>query len=266
MAEEITYGVPLLYNAGTQDKYLARVNRTLVNPLMNETEEEVNNLFEEFAAGLVTFKVLNTRSRKILNQIEKKYGIIFKRQAEKIAKAYLKDIQGYSKSGVKRNVKVLSFGRTTAFKENKGNLDAILTTSDIALKTLIVAMGSFYLAKVRKQVEKAVLAKSEEGVQEYLVSQRGITHRKTKNDLGNYYRGTYNAFNREYLDNNNLNQWAWVHTDRANEANLYHQNSLNGLVFNNDSPPPVIDQRTGTTGYPGDWYGCMCIILPVWVW
>lgn len=264
--ENIIRGVPLRYNVGTQDKYINRINKTLINPLMKETEKEVNNLFDEFAAGLITFPVLNSKSRRILNDIEKKYGVIFKRQAEKIAKSYINDVQKQSKSGVKRNLKVLSLGRTTAFKENKGNIGAIYNTSNIGLQSLILGMGSFYLAKVRKQVEQAVLARSEEGVRKYLIKQKGVTHRKTKNDLEKNYRQTFNAFNREYLVNNKITQWVWVHTNRAKEQNPYHVNSLNGLVFNYASPPPVIDQKTGTTGYPGDWYGCMCIMLPVQVY
>ena len=282
MPEEFIKGSPLQYNVGTQEKYLNQINRLLVDPLMKETEKEVNNLFDEFAAGLMAFGVLNTRARSILNKIDKKYGIIFKMQAEKIAKNYVKDINVYSKIGVKRNLKILSIGRTTAFKENKGNEEAIYNTGVNDLQLLIIGMYLFYLAKVRKQVSQAVLAKSgtvkpkpikpgkprkedqeAEGIKDYLVRQRGITHRKTNNDLGKFYRGAYNSMNMESLKANGIKLWVWVHTNRAETQNLYHMNSLNGLTFRVGSPPPVIDQGTGTTGLPGDWYGCMCIMLPV---
>lgn len=278
MPDEIIKGSPLRYNVGTQDKYEKEINRRLVNPLMKETEEEVNNLFDEFAAGLIAFPVLNTRSRSILNKIEKKYGIIFRNQADKIARAYVKDIKNYSKSGVKRNLKILSLGRTMAFKENKGNEQAIYNTSINDLQLLIIGIYSFYMAKIRKEVSQAVLAKSgtvkpkigvvsepdkiSESLEDYLVRQRGITHRKAGNDLGRFYRGTFNSMNIESLKANGINLWIWVHTKRAETQNLYHMNSLNGLTFEIGSPPPVIDQKSGTSGYPGDWYGCMCIMLP----
>lgn len=275
---EILEGSPLRYNVGTQSKYEKEINRRLVNPLMKETEKEVNNLFDEFALGLLTFPVLNTRSRKILNKIEKKYGVIFKMQAEKIAKAYVRDISNFSKIGVKRNLKVLSIGRSTAFKENKGNNTAIYKTAENDLQLVISGILAFYLYKVRQQVSQAVLTKSgtvkprpkepvlvdqaAESIEDYLERQRGITYRRTHNDLGRFYRGTYNSMNAESLKANSIDIWTWVHTHRAETQNLYHMNSLNGLTFEVGANPPVIDQRTGTTGYPGDWYGCRCIMLP----
>lgn len=262
MAEYLK-GSPLQYNASTQEKFIRDVNKNVMHPLMKETEEKVNDLFEEFAAGLLLFPVLNARSRKLLNEIEKKYGVIFKRQAEKIAKAYVDDTQKYSKIGVKRNMALLSIGRSTAFKESKTNADSIYKTSNDAVKSMILAFGTFYLSKVRSQVEQAILAKNKDGISDFLENQVGITDRKTKNDSKKIYRQTYNAFNREYLQSNDLDQWQWVHTNRAHKPNAYHLKGLNGLVFNYDSNPPVIDQRTGTTGYPGYWYGCMCIMLPV---
>ena len=276
MPDEFIKGSALQYNMGTQGKYFKQINRRLVDPMMKETEKEVNNLFDEFAAGLIAFPVLNTKARSILNKIDKKYGIIFKMQAEKIAKNYVKDINVFSKIGVKRNLKILSLGRTTAFKENKGNDEAIYNTAINDLQLLIIGMYSFYIAKVRKQVSQAVLSKSgtikpkrgetvqaTESIENYFVRQRGITYRKTNNDLGRFYRGTFNSMNIESLKANGIKLWVWVHTNRAKTQNLYHMNSLNGLTFEVGSPPPVIDQSTGTTGYPGDWYGCMCILLPV---
>lgn len=107
------------------------------------------------------------------------------------------------------------------------------------------------------------MAKNKEGVKEYLNNQRGITHRRVESDSRDFYRQVYNAFNREYLVDNRIEKWVWVHTNRAEEQNKYHQNGLNGLTFEFGTNPPVIDQRSGTVGYPGDWYGCQCIMLPV---
>jgi len=292
MAEEIIEGSPLHYNVGTQERYRLRVNRELINPLMNETEDKMNNLFEEFAAGLIAFPVLNSRARRLLKEIDKKYGIIFKRQAEKIAKDYVEDIQKQSKSGVKRNLKILSLGRATAYNENKANDEAIYKTSNDALLLLLLGMYRFYLDKVRDRVTQEVLAKSgssparapkvpdpkgkvevetppddkaptDSSLEDYLKKQRGITHRKAKNDLNRKYRQIFNSLNTDRLKRNGLARWVWVHTNRAKEQNPYHVNSLNRLTFFIGAPPPVIDQATGTTGYPGDWYGCMCIMLPV---
>lgn len=57
-----------------------------------------------------------------------------------------------------------------------------------------------------------------------------------------------------------LNEYKWStsHDERVRKDH----NQLDGLIFRWDNPP-VINQRTGRRGHPGEDFGCRCIPIPV---
>lgn len=259
MAEYIA-GIPLRYNVGTQDSYVNRL-RGLVDPMLEETEEEVNSLFSAFLAGALTLTALSSRVRITLNKLERKHGKIFAKDADKITARYARDLDALSRVGVKRNLKKLLPG--VKYKPRNPAVDASLKNSENALDLMIEGVPSFYFAKVKREAFKAVAAGDDTNINEFLINQRRITRNKTARDFIGTFRDNFNSVCREKLKLNGLSKWQWVHTDRANEPRPYHQDGLNGLVFDYDSPPPIIDQKTGETGYPGQLWGCQCIMLPV---
>ena len=59
-----------------------------------------------------------------------------------------------------------------------------------------------------------------------------------------------------------ITQFKWVHAGGSKDPRNYHKNVLNGKVFNVDDPP-IIDQKTGERGYPGQAINCKCYQVPV---
>lgn len=259
---EYIFGSPITHNIGTQDLFVKRIRKDLVNPMMKETEERVNGLFEEFAAGIIGYAALNSRTRILLTRIERKYGNIYRRSAEKIANNYFNRVKGNSVIGVKRNLKLLSMG---VYSENKRDMQAVEKAGISSFEIYLTGVTSFYFAKVKKEVELQALRanqNSAENVRRYLLRQRGITRRNAENELRNNYRSVFDAITGVLLLSSNIDEWQWVYTFRSNDPRKYHKDVLANQIFSNDQPP-VIDERTGEIGFPGQLRHCKCVRRPV---
>lgn len=76
-------------------------------------------------------------------------------------------------------------------------------------------------------------------------------------------RKTYSTINRTRAQEVGVRKFRWIHSGGSNDPRKYHMQhypaGLNGGVFDFDDPP-VIDQRTGETGYPAQAPYCGCIM------
>jgi len=86
----------------------------------------------------------------------------------------------------------------------------------------------------------------------------------TKNKAAFLARQETSLFLVEIRDNRyqdaGITKWKWStsHDIRVRDEH----NKLNGKIFTYSSPP-IIDQRTGERGLPGQAYGCRCQLIPV---
>jgi len=69
-------------------------------------------------------------------------------------------------------------------------------------------------------------------------------------------RKAYNNLNRGRMEKLGLKKFKWLHTGGSAHPRKLHQ-MLNGLVFSFDDPP-IIDEKTGERGIPGQAINCRC--------
>lgn len=117
-----------------------------------------------------------------------------------------------------------------------------------------------HIEEMREKVHKAILEGfREENVVKMLQTEYGIAERKAKflaqNEtsimLAEYKKATYTAMG--------FDKFIWK-TRMDGRERLLHK-ELNGKIFRFDEPP-IIDERTGQRGLPGETYNCRCLLLP----
>lgn len=117
------------------------------------------------------------------------------------------------------------------------------------------------ITEFRKKVQQAVLeGYREDKVQKILQQEYKIGAAKAKflaqNEtsimLAQYRKVTYQRMG--------FNKFKWVTIMDGKERELHAE--LNGKIFSFDNPP-VIDERLGQRGLPGETYNCRCGIIPV---
>ena len=72
----------------------------------------------------------------------------------------------------------------------------------------------------------------------------------------------YMSLNLQKFKEAGIEKFEWIHTHGGLTPRQYHLHVLNGKIFDIKNPP-IIDQRTGETGFPGQAPFCRCVMRPI---
>jgi uncharacterized protein with gpF-like domain len=59
-----------------------------------------------------------------------------------------------------------------------------------------------------------------------------------------------------------IKKFKWRHSGGGAHPRPLHRNVLNGNIYSFDDPP-VIDEKTGQRGFPGQLINCRCVMISV---
>ncbi len=203
----------------------------------------------------------------VLNELKNRFTLLFESRAGVLAQTMCRRTEKVSKNNVYMSLKEVSKDFTLSNPELNKPVRSALAQSISENVNLIKTIPQEHFDRLSERITKAV---TEGNGQEYIlkaVKEVGsITDRKAKNIAADQTRKAYNAMNKERLSNLGVKKFEWLHTGGSREPREYHMNlypaGLNGGIFSFDDPP-VIDEKIGQKGLPGDAYNCRCRILPV---
>lgn len=191
----------------------------------------------------------------------------FAAKAEPLATGFLTRVNANATSNLERSLKSTSADLTLNMKNTPAVTKAI--NSSIADNVdLITRIPGEYLDKVKKSVNDSLTKGN--GLADLVPAMEeryGEAKRHAKNVALDQTRKAYKSINVVKMKTNGISKFEWVHSGGSQEPRPYHlhspsQGGLNGGVFDiND--PPVIDQKTGERGLPGDDYNCRCTMRPI---
>lgn len=117
------------------------------------------------------------------------------------------------------------------------------------------------LPEMRQKVQKAVLEGYREiDVQKMLENEYGIAERKAKFLAQNETSIMLAQIKKVHYSAMGFDSFMWHTILDARERPLHRL--LNGTIHRFDNPP-VIDERTGQRGLPGETYNCRCDLTPI---
>ena len=117
------------------------------------------------------------------------------------------------------------------------------------------------LPEMRQKVAQAVLEGYREiDVQKMLQTEYGIVERKAKFLAQNETSIMLAQIKKVHYSAMGFDSFMWHTILDARERPLHRE--LNGKIFRFDNPP-VIDERTGQRGLPGETYNCRCNLTPI---
>lgn len=146
-------------------------------------------------------------------------------------------------------------------------LREVIKASVIENVSLIKTIPAKYLDRVAGAATRAMLAGGEvkklaETLKHY--GEMSLNH-ATRIALDQTFK-TFTAINIRKFQNAGIKKFEWLHTGGSVHPREYHlakyPAGLNGGVFDL-ADPPVIDQRTGERGYPGQLPYCRCTMAAV---
>lgn len=207
----------------------------------------------------------------IFNELKNRFSLLFEARANDIAESMCRRTEKVSKNNVYMSLKDAAKGLTLSNPQLNQPVRTALTKSISENVNLIKTIPQQHFAKLTEHITKAITEGNGQQdilkvVQEAAKDVAGMTDRRVRNLASDQTRKAYNAMNKERLTNLGVKKFEWLHMGASREPREYHQNEypagLNGGIFSFDNPP-IIDEKTGETGLPGDAYNCRCKMRPI---
>jgi SPP1 gp7 family putative phage head morphogenesis protein len=170
--------------------------------------------------------------------------------------------QAASKTALHTSLKKMTGGLSLKTSLMTPQLNAVYKAQVAQNVGLIKTIAAEYLKNVEGAVMRSIT--TGRGLQDLvpaLEQYEGYTHRKAKNVALDQTRKTYNAINKGRMTGIGVKRFMWIHSGGGAEPREDHI-AMDGEVFSFDNPP-VIDERTGERGIPGQAINCRCTMAPV---
>lgn len=273
-----TGGTTLEYSAGSAVRYTAEVNR-LIAAMSKDTEEQLRKLYrsdastEYFVEDGIAMDAgsIASQSRILTDKLNAKWEKIFKEQGKDISKTMLAGIDKTSEAALTISLKELSGGLNINAGMVTKDVREVVKSSFNANVKLISSIQEQYFGQIIGAVDRSIMTGG--GLQELipaiefsLKDQKRIAKNRSKNIALDQTRKAYNSINKARMESVGINKFEWLHSGGGQNPRSHHKMKwpagLNGGIFSFDDLP-IIDEKTGERGIPGQAINCKCRMKPV---
>lgn len=211
---------------------------------------------------------ISVKARHLMNKLIRKWEKHFNLYADNFADSMIKTVTKQSSSDLKKAGEKLSGGMTIKTDTLSQRTKDIIYASTDESSSLIKTLASNYTASVKEAVSRSIasntssLTQLREEIHAGLQDKYKVQRNKAKNVALDQTRKAYSNIGASKMQDAGLDQYIWRHSSGSQRPRSYHRDVLAGKVFSL-SNPPVIDQKTGEKGKPGDAINCKCFMDPV---
>lgn len=256
-------GTTLNYNAGVQDRYVQQL-QALVKQMTAQVNRDFAKLAKSFgdAPGTAMDADPASQARILANKLTAKFEALFGRKAKALAERMIQASAASSKTALHTSLKEMSGGLSLKTDLLTSGLKTILTASVAENVSLIKSIPSQYMKDVSGTVFRAI--QTGEGLADIvpkLTEYEGVTLRRARNIALDQTRKTYNSINRERMKAVGVERFEWIHSGGGQHPRQDHID-MDGNIYSFDDLP-VIDQKTGERGIPGQAIQCKCTMRPI---
>lgn len=266
------------YSAAASAKYQASLDR-LVQQMQKEYNAEVRKLFRQhadeesalamdspnhYAASIMAMdSSLASQARILFSWLGQKYAKLFASRATGMTERMIDSSSMASKKSLGESLKKISGGITIPVPDMPGELSEKITAATAENVGLIKSIQQQYHERISQLVLRSVSTGGNgaqdifEGIRHY----DGLTENRAKLIAVDQTRKVTSAMNVERAKSVGMKRWEWVHSGGGSEPRKLHL-QYDGEIFSYDDPP-VIDERTGERGFPGQLINCRCTMAPV---
>lgn len=256
-------GEPLRYSAAIISDYQRAIQR-MTNQMTREYERELRALFNELGPAKVTTDAsLASQLRITLNKLSRKYASWFNSEAPKIVNRIFNRIDRDESANLRSSLKKLSGGITLKTDVMPAALKEAMTAATANNVALIKSIPQQYAT----QIEGAVMRSMQPGgrgiqdVTEALRERKEMTATRIDTIARDQVSKATSTMNTERAQSLGMRKFEWRHSGGGVDQRELHL-EYDGQVFSYDDPP-IIDERTGERGFPGQAINCRCFAVPV---
>lgn len=255
-------GKPLVYPAAVSRQYERQLD-ALVKRMRKDYERTITQIYRRF--GVLTLDdSLASQSRIILNELGREWQQIFDRASKDIVDGFISRLDRFAKTDVAQSLEQLSGGLRIDVPQWPGDLQDKITAAINENTKLIRNIPEEYRFRVEGVVNRSIESgqNGSQAIFDELMHSGDMTEKRAKLIATDQTRKVTTAMNVERLKSAGVERWRWVHSGGGREPRELHI-ELSGQEFRYDEDPPIIDERTGERGYPGQLINCRCVQVPV---
>lgn len=231
--------------------------------MRKEYEREIARLYRDFDAITMDASIAS-QARILMSALGDKWAKLFTRHSRDITARMIGQVDNDAKKRLGSSLEKLSGGLQIDVPDMPGDLLDKITAATAENVALIKSIPDEYHGRIEGTVLRSIT--SGQGGSKTLfddIRHIGVvTDKRAKLIAVDQTRKVTSALNVERMKSTGVRQWKWVHSSGGAEPRPLHLR-LNGQIFSYDDPPPVIDERTGERGYPGQLINCRCVLVPV---
>lgn len=253
------------YSGATAAKYDAQLQR-MINSMRLEYNREIRKLFKAHAdeeSALAMDASLASQARILFNFLGNKWAKAFASRAASMTERMIDSASMSSKRNLGESLKKVSGGITIKVPEMPAALQEQITAATAENVGLIKSIQKQYHERISQLVLRSAAtggrgaAEIFEGIQHY----DGLTEKRAKLIAIDQTRKITTAMNVERAKSVGMKRFEWLHSGGSADPRKLHL-QYDGQIFDYDNPP-IIDERTGERGFPGQAVNCRCTMVPV---
>lgn len=265
-------GTQLRNSVPVQARYVRKM-QALTERVIEETEKTVLALLKSGEAKeyFSNDASIASSARIDMNKLFRALTKVIKDKSVDMAKQMVLGTDKQSKSALHRSLKEMSGGLNIKTNISSPEISNALKASINTNVDLIGSINSGYMDNVKGIVNRAIqgggsLDEIMPAIQKSLSNEARKVRNKAKNVALDQTRKAYNSLNKARMEKVGVKKFQWIHTGASQEPREHHQkmfpDGLNRGIYSFDDLP-VIDEKTGERGIPGQAINCKCVMKPV---
>lgn len=227
--------------------------RALIKALAKGPADQLNQAMDAPPDG----STVSGRAQQSINVLKQKYRERFATLAEQWSRRMIVDVVAQSSAQLNLGLKDIAERMVIQSTMATPRMRSVVEASTQSCTSLITRIPEKYLGDVQVQVMSAITTGSGLGeLVPYLTKRyKGDARHAQLTALDQIRKASENV-NAARLQSLGVEKYVWIHTGGERYPRPLHV-SYNGQTFRYDDPP-VIDEKTGVRGKPGDAIGCRC--------
>jgi uncharacterized protein with gpF-like domain len=196
-------------------------------------------------------------AQRRLEVLQARWNQHFANLAEQWSRRMIVDVVAQSTAQLNLGLKDLAERMAIQSTLQTPRMRAIVEAASLSSTSLITRIPQKYLGEVQVAVMSAITTGS--GLSElvpYLTKKYKGDARHAHLTALDQIRKVSETVNAERLQSLGVEEYVWIHTGGERYPRKLHM-KYSGRTFRYDDPP-IIDERTGVKGKPGDAIGCRC--------
>lgn len=232
----------------------------MIEPMIKEYNRELERIMRPYVTQDESLATTLSRS---LSKLGKKWSSQFGGEASRLTEDLIDRTDRYSKKSLKASLKEMSGGLSIGTPDMPQGLYDRLLASTKENVLLIKSVPQEFHERIQESVMRSIQTGGfgTKTLLDEIKQTEKVTRNRAECIAVDQTRKINSAMNTERMKSVGVEKFEWIHSGGGAEPRELHL-EYDGQIFDMDDPP-VIDERTGETGFPGQLINCRCKMRPV---